>query len=752
MKKTFFVFLIVIAAVMGISAQDAGRTATATWQVQKYEMDVTLPADNSRTVAVRAVLNLRNISGQPANRLTLRISPLAEVAGIKINDTAAEFDKSEEKINAAVSLNRLVTRLASVPAQGTVAITVDYKIPVKENTPVGSVSPIQAQFLPLSFWYPTPNSWFFARGADTAPFRVKVNTPAGLSAISAGAEIAGSFESKLAGQPFFVAGNWDSVNHSGVTVMMPKGAAAEGQKRAAELASFLSEAMTFAAGFTGKAVDAPLRVVSVRRGAGFGGAGTVLVDEAVFRRPKLDSLTAMNFAEAAAKLSLGSVVSVTGEGHGAISEGLTRYIATQFIESKFGKDVADVERLRQRTAYAAVSKRDAPISIASPIDDYYYPVVANKGAMAWRLLAKRVGPQEFANAIKTGAQDGNLTLAELRAAFSSQKELANLLFDQVTETNLMVGLPVAGAGESKVALRNSGSSDVTVDIAATTEKGQRLVVPASIKAAEYGEAAFKTAEKIVRVEIDPEKLYPQVDYADDVKPQETTDSDPVLAAKRSFDKQDFAGTEKTARVLLQDFPRLDDLRILLGRSLLAQNKNSEAEREFRAVLDEKLPTARNLAWANVGLAEVASKAGQNENAARFVDAAILADAEYGASYAARNVRNRIGGASAAIDPAIRTFFADFDKAASANRKADVEALTMPGEVTRFVNGLSGSTEQWQSSVRTVDRIDPNTILVEANMTVKLLNRDAENVLAVFRLTRLGSGWKLIAVDVFEVRS
>ena len=64
-------------------AQDAGRTATATWQVQKYDIDVTLPQDNARSIASRAVLTIKNISGRPATTLTLRIAPSAEVTAVK---------------------------------------------------------------------------------------------------------------------------------------------------------------------------------------------------------------------------------------------------------------------------------------------------------------------------------------------------------------------------------------------------------------------------------------------------------------------------------------------------------------------------------------------------------------------------------------------------------------------------------------------------------------------------------------------
>ncbi len=646
-------------------------------------------------------------------------------------------------------MQRVAIRFAAVSPDALVTATVEYKINLKENSALSAVSPTASQFLPLSFWYPTPNSWFFTRGADKAAFRIKVNAANGQSVVASGNEATGAFDQKLSGQPFFLSGNWDVANQSDVAVHMPTGLA-DGQKRAAELATLFSDARTFVAGILGKAPDVPLRIVSSRRGAGFSGGGTVIVDEAVFRRSKIDSLTAMNIAEAAAKLWLGNSVAVNGEGHGVIDEGLSRYIATQFIESKFGKDVADIERLRQRTAYAAVARRDAPMATVSPLEDFYYTEVANKGAMVWRLLEKRTGSADFSKILRSGMEDGSLTITELRAGFSAQKELVDYLFDQVTDMNLLVGLPQAGAAETKFALRNTGATEVKVDITATTVTGEKMVTPATIKAADYGEVVVKSANKVTRVEIDREKLYPQIDYSDDIQPRETTDSDPLLAAKRLFDKLEYANSESTAKTILRDQPRFDDLRILLGRALLAQNKNVDAEKEFRAVLDEKLPTSRSLAWANVGLAESASRSNQNAAALKFAEAAILADAEYGASLAARNLRNKLGASSPA-DPAVKAFFTDFDKAASSNRKADIDALVMPGDVTKFASGVSGSTEQWQTQIRQIDRIDANTLLVEANMTVKLLNKDTETGIAVYRLAKSGNGWKLSAVEMFEVR-
>jgi hypothetical protein len=141
---------------------------------------------------------------------------------------------------------------------------------------------------------------------------------------------------------------------------------------------------------------------------------------------------------------------------------------------------------------------------------------------------------------------------------------------------------------------------------------------------------------------------------------------------------------------------------------------------------------------------------QNTDASRYAEATIQADAEYGASLAARNLRTRINSAGS-IDADIKDFFARFDKAAVSNRKTDVDALVVPGEINKFVSGVSGSTEQWQTQLRYVDRLDANTVLAEAGVTVKLLNREPESGTAVFRLIRLGNQWRLAAVDMFEVR-
>lgn len=752
MKKKFVVIFTLLGFTFAFSvfAQDESRISK-TWEVRKYDVTATLPqTETDRYLNVKSVLELKNVGGTVGSRLTLRISPNAEVSAVKVNNQTADFSKGEEKIGGNRSLQRILVRLPSVQANANFSVAVDYKLKVDENSGLNALSPIGSQFLPTSFWYPTPNSWYFARGADFAPFRLQIISSNGETVVSSGTQNGNAFEQKLNGQPFFTTGNWEIVNANNVSVFVPKGLGAEEQKRAGELANLASEAKTFTANLLGSAPDVPLRIVAVRRGTGFSGGGTIFVDESVFRRQKTDSQTALLIAEAVAKMWIGNAIQIGGDGYGAINEGLARYIATQFLENKYGKDVADVERLRQRTAYAAIVLRDAPLNIISPLDDYYYTAAANKGAMIWRLLAKIIGEKEFFTTFRSNVKDGNLDLNEMRSAFSSQKDFLDYSFGQVTDMNLLIGLPQLSGAETKIALRNTGTIDANVNVSAIFANGEKTLMPVTIPAKSLGQAIFKTTNKIVRAEVDADKFYPQTDYSDDVAPKELESGEPIAVIKRAFDQQDFIKAEKVARTSLQNMPHFDDARTWLARALSAQGKNAEAQKEFRSVLDEKLPSARSLTWANNGLGEVALKAGQNAQAAIFFQQAVNDNAEYGATFLGRENRNKTGAAGT-IDETVKAFFSQFDKAAASGRKSELDALIASGEMPKFSGGIGGQAEQWQSKVLFVDKIDAYNVLAEVNLNIKLLNKNPESGTAVFRLSKFGNNWKLSSVEIFEVR-
>src|SRR6185503_10922179 len=275
--------------------------------------------------------------------------------------------------------------------------------------------------------------------------------------------------------------------------------------------------------------------------------------------------------------------------------------------------------------------------------------VSNKGAMIWRLLDNLVGRDAFISTLRalliSGKTDANgFTLAAARDAFaarnSSVTKLLDQQLDQTTDMDLLAGLPVQQGGQWTAALRNLGSMDVTVNVAATTNTGVRLTTQTTVPAHDFGQASFKNAANIVSVEVDPEKLYPQLEYANDVAPRVPEIAESLAEANRLYGAQEYAKAETLARQMLAASPRSQEARIVLGRALLAENKNDEAEREFKQLLAEKLPLPSTLAWASYGLGEIALRRGQGADASRYFTDAIRADAEYGSTLAARAERIR----------------------------------------------------------------------------------------------------------------
>ena len=743
MKNILIFAFLLLTFTLYIQAQTDTRVSSA-WRVLKYDISANVPT-NDRYLTARASMNLQNVGNGAGTRLTLRISEKAEVTAVQLNGATVTSTKGEEPIGGK-NIQRIIINLPSIQPNATFSVDVDYRLKVDENSGLNSLSPLGAQFLPLSFWYPTPNSQFAPRGADFAPIHLNITSP-NESVISSGTQTGASFEQKLYGQPFFLTGSWDKIESKGVTVFLPKGANVDERKRGEELASLMAEANTFTASLLGSAPNVPLKIVAVRRGSGFADCGTLLLDYGAFKRQKIDSLTAMAVAESVAKIWLGNVKPVRSEGFGVIHDGLSRFIATQFVEKQFGKDAADIERFRQRTSYALVVKNEQPYNVISPLDGAYFSSVANKGAMLWRIISKSMGQDQFFNIVKA---QNSFTLATLKAALPNKYDVLDDAVINANETNLLAGLPQTNGAETKVAVRNTGNITANVNVLATTEKGEQLIQATVIPPKSFGEVSFKTTSKIIRTEIDPEKLYPQTDYSDDIAPREFIDSNPLIAVKRNFDKQDFAGAEKDTRTILKSQPHLDDATTWFGRTLLAQNRLSEAEKAFQTALNEKLPTPNTLAWANVGLGEVALKSNQNATAAKYFEEAIKADVEYGSTLAARMGRQK-AGATLATDDSVKSFFALFDKTVVAGRKAEIDNLFLKGEVAKFSSGISGQAEQWQTQLISVDRIDANSILAEVTVNTKILNSDPKNGTAVFQLSKDGSSWKISGVEIFEVR-
>jgi tetratricopeptide (TPR) repeat protein len=744
-----------------VRAQQPGAKLPA-WQVTSFDVSVNA-SGGDRAIAARATINARNVGGAAGRTLTLRLNTAAKIESATVAGQPATFNPGKDSV--AQLQTAQLTLPAPVPVGGTVTATLDYRLPVAENTGLAAVSPLGLQFLPLSQWYPSPNSPVAPRGADYAPVRLTfTGLPSGDAVVSSGKASGGGFEQPLNSQPFFVTGRWETVEGAGeargVTAMLRPGATAEERKNAETLVELAGAARAFYASLLGPAPDVPVRLVGVRRGAGFEQGGTLLLNHATFTRRKLDSVTATQVADAVARLWVGGAAGVEGEGAGALREGLPRFLAALFLEKQFGKPAADAEWMRMAQLYAPVAARDAPLSKLSPSFDTYFNASTNKGALVWRILSNAVGREALLGALRGQFAQGGaqaLTLATLRARLAQAGgDRASLLmaslFDLQTDTDLLVGLPVERAGAWVSNLRNTGSFDVEVTVQALTDRGERLSTTARVPAKDFGEAQFKTPSRIVRVEVDPEKFYPQTNFANDVVPKGPGLSEAVEQARIQLGQQP-ARAESLAREVLARSPASEEARVVLARALLEQNRLDDAEREFNAALASPLPVPATLAWADIGLGEIALKRNRAAEAVKLFDAAARAEADYASTLAARAARIRAETSAGAppVDEQIKAAVATLDTAIKTGRKAEIEALIVGGELTGFSKGLSGiPPELWQTRVLRTEQLDPDRVAADVVLSARVTGRAQEGP-AVYVFARTSSGWKLAEIPIFEVR-
>jgi hypothetical protein len=500
----------------------------------------------------------------------------------------------------------------------------------------------------------------------------------------------------------------------------------------------------------------------VRRGSGFSDGGTVLVEPGAFRRSKVDSATALLISEAVSRLWMGGQTAVRGEGGGLLREGLSRFLATQFIEKQFGREAARAEMLRERLAYSTVAKKDGPLARVTPLDATYFSSVPNKGAMVWRLVASSLGQDAFISTVRDQLQAGRanasgISLAALRSALVARagekvKMLLDQQLDQITDMDLMIGVPQQRGAEWVAALRNLGSTDAVTTVRATTASGEQLSVDVVVPGRNFGEAVFKTPTKLVRLEIDPDKLYPQLDYSNDSTPRLRDVQEALAEATRQFGAQDNLKAEAIAREILGAVPNMQEARILLARALLAQNKIDEAEKLFRLALEETLPTPATLAWGNIGLGEIPLRKGQAAEAAKRFNDAVRADADYASSLAARagRIRAETAANTLQVDGAVRSFIAQLDQAILSGKKTELDSRVVSGELVRFVNGVIGTQpELWQTRVMRTEQLDANLVAADISLESKELGVQHSGT-AVLILARTGSTWKLLGIELFEV--
>jgi hypothetical protein len=169
---------------------------------------------------------------------------------------------------------------------------------------------------------------------------------------------------------------------------------------------------------------------------------------------------------------------------------------------------------------------------------------------------------------------------------------------------------------------------------------------------------------------------------------------------------------------------------------------------------ERLPTPAAEAWASIGLGEIDLRRGRVADAARDINDAVRADAEYASTLYARAARIRAeaaANAAPAIDESARNFITQLDAALRSGRQTEIAPLIVPGELTGFIRGAVGTQpETWQTRVLRSEQLDANRLALDVAINSRQLGADHAGT-AVFILARVGGTWKLSAIDFFEVK-
>ncbi|MCI0664568.1 MAG: hypothetical protein L0220_26205 [Acidobacteria bacterium] len=807
MKKTFLCTILLLFAHSPALAQE--------FEIKKYEIDARVLPEEFK-VAVQARLRMVNLSspdladkillaGESRPRLSFFLNLNAKVESMKFNAADVPVSTSEDQRN---KLQRVFTQLTTTMASTReFDIELAYSINTTERNAAVHVSRDEVFLLPASFWVPVVHTPYADHGADTAPLSIKVEVPAGLKVVSSGIrKNENSFEQTLATQPFFFAGDYEVITRGGsahpVEVYYPRGTSEIGKQQADRLAVEAERIIAFYVRYFGVPSLAPFRLIATQarqlttattdsfssaREVSLSTVGAVTIDDNLFRRDTLDLGTIELLAGAAARAWIDGQVLLRGRGTGVLRDALPIYLTAQYLGERFG-DAQRTEAFdRYRRSYATIARDDAPLLMQSPLDRNYITSVYNKGALVWRLMEKQIGQQIFDKVIRVSLSRTTtdvLSLSAWRSPLCNLSRCVNLkttfqangadrkIVDEIfsnwidgiaidasgTLTNVLpdiaVGQPQPTATNIESTVANFGTGDLTVEIVATTDKGEKLKQYVTVKAGEYSAAVFPSGTKIASIEADPNKLFLQSDYTNDTFPRKPTESESFGQANLAYSKNDFTTAETKGREALRANTDSPTLQALLGRALLAQNKQQEAANIFGAALKiEPLPIVA-YGWAHQGLGEIALQQNRPADAVRHFRFAAAADLDAAATITARDGMLKADRAANAIKipEDIRAFFQKFDAAVLQSTADVVNPFLELGSLRNFGKLLVvRKPSVWVTELLRADVWDATRTALDVNLKIKIENKDYSGR-AVYVISR-STGGKLVLseVPVFDVK-
>lgn len=762
------------------------------FEIKNYEIKATVN-QNAPAVEVQAKMRLVNLSGRDVAdkvllgtgskpRLSFFLHNKAKVTAMTVNGAAAPFKTGEPlRLPMITVATDITTAFASAPE---FEVELTYSIPSTDRSQTLHVSSSESYALPNSFWFPVYHNPYADHGADTAPFKLTVTAPSGQVISSGNRTGDNAFEQTLATQPFFFVAHHEmttatAAKSARIEIYAPRGLNDNGQQQTKRLADEATKIVNFFTEYFGIPLSGAFRIIaSGSQGLTFSEPGAVVLDDSYFRRDVLDLGTIELLASAAAKSFVDGRVLMRGRGAGMMRDGLPIYLVAQYLGARFGEAQQTAALERYRRAYEPVARgSDTALLLQSPYDRSYTTVVYNKGALVWRLIEKKIGKQAFDTLVRNMLDRQRvdvLSLVEwksplcrvsrctsvkadvLAAAGTQQNELQEIFtqwIENVIIPDFAIGQPQPGANGLESALVNFGSGDVTVEVVATTASGEKLKQNVLIKGGEYGAANFPAGTQIARVEVDPDKLYPQKDYANDVFPRRASPAEMYGQASLAFTKKDYATAEAKLKEALSAEPNAPILQSLLGRVLLATNKNDEAARVFTETLKREPLPLQAYAWSQLGLGQLALQSNKFAEAATHFRLASASDLDQTTTLAARDgaIKAEQGANAVKVPDDVKAFLKQLDDALLTGSADAVSPLVEQGNLREFVKRVTGSKPSlWTTEILRAEVWDVERVAVDVNVKIKIVGREGAGR-AVYILNRAGGKLKLSEVPIFDVK-
>ena len=797
MKSSLFVLLLVLTFPAVALAQE--------FEIKKYDLNARVDAA-SHTLNVEARLELYNLSardlldklllaGDDKPRLTFFLNPKATASKVQVNGADVPFKSAEDARNNLVRVSTDIT--SAIASVREFNVTLSYSISAVDRGQHLRISAGETLVLPPSFWFPVVHTPYGEHGADTAPFTLNVTPPAGHKVISSGIRKSDtSFEQSLAALPFFITGEFDLTSRGTgsvpVEVWAQPGTGEIGKRQIDALATEAERISAFCAKYFNQPPGAPFRIVTIAgfgltavagegvsqaRDSNYATTGILLLDDHFLRRDVLDVGTIELLAGTIAKAWIDGKVLLRGRGSGFLRDAFPIYLAAQYLGERNGPAEREAAFEGYRRAYAPLARgSDAPLLSINSLDRNYTTSMYSKGSLAWRLLEKQIGRESLDQLVRSMLDRQRidvLSLIEWRAPLCTVARCANVkamlladpskraaindLFSQWIETvtvpDFAIGQPQKTAAGWESTVVNFGTGDFTILVVATNEKGEKLEQRVAVKGGEYGAVTFAGANQIATIEADPEKIFIQKDYANDVFPRRVSASDLFGQANQAFSKNDFATAEAKMREAVRSNPGSSSLEAFLGRVLLAQNKNDDAARIFDQVLKGKLITLQAYTWAHLGLGTLLTAQKKLADAAAHFRLAAAADLDAATTVAARNgaVAAERDAGTISIAEDVKAFLRQFDAAVLQGGADSVNPLVDMGNLRRFAQSLVvRKPNSWTSEALRTETWDSNRIAVDVALKVRVDNRDHTGR-AVYVLRRAQGKLLLAEVPAFDVK-